>query len=142
MRNILIRSLLLFLLPMAACGEEEGGNEGPNAADVFQQRIRFYQLVCTCNLPPAQQNMVVSEGSACVSDYVGGAERRSCSVDTVDASWATLGAEAECWQEAYAAGEDCIARPPGCDGFGACLTNTNTAVSRCGTAVTDAISDC
>lgn len=137
MRNILVRSLLLCLLPMAACGEEGG-----NAAEVFQQRVRFYQLVCTCALPESQQGTVVPEGAACVSDYVGGAERRSCIVDTVNGSWSELRAEAECQQEAYEDGENCIASPPGCDGFGECLTNTNTAVTRCGTAIDAATSDC
>jgi hypothetical protein len=137
MRNILIRSVLLCLLPMAACGEEEGGN----AAEVYEQRTRFYQLVCTCALPPAQQGMVVSEGAACVSDYVGGSERRSCIVNRVNASWGELRAEAECVQEVYEAAENCVTRPPGCPEVGNCLALVSN-VDECGTAIAAATSDC
>jgi hypothetical protein len=137
MRNTLIRLFLLCLMPMAACGDEEGGN----AVAVYQQRTRFYQLVCTCALPASQQGTVVPEGAACVSDYVGGAERRSCIVDRVNGSWGEFEAEAECVRRVYENAENCVTRPPGCPEVGNCLAIVSN-VDECGTAIAAATSDC
>jgi hypothetical protein len=133
----------MCLMPVvAACGEEEGGETLTPAENVFRQRTRFYQLVCTCNLPEAQRTMVVREGDARVSQYVGGPVRRTCIVDTVDAAWDDLEDEAECLRAAFEEAENCVTRPPGCDNFGNCLALVTNAMNACGSDIEAATSDC
>ena len=139
MRIVLILISLMCLAPMVACGEEGGG---PDAENVFQQRTRFYQLVCTCALPEAQRTMVVSEGAACVSDYVGGAERRNCIVDTVNAQWGELSEEATCLRAAFEEAENCVTRPPGCPELGNCVALATNAMNACGSGIEAATTDC
>jgi hypothetical protein len=143
MRIVLVLISLMCLTPvMAACGEEEGGDTSTPAENVFQQRTRFYQLVCTCQLPEAQQNMVVREGAACVSDYVGGPVRRSCIVDTVEAAWDELEEEAECLRAVFEEAEECVTRPPGCPNLGNCLGLLPNATRMCGSGIETATRDC
>jgi hypothetical protein len=142
MRIVLVLISVMCLMPvMAACGEEEGDTSTP-AENVFQQRTRFYQLVCTCNLPEAQRDMVVREGDACVSQYVGGPVRRSCIVDTVEAAWDDLEDEAECLRDAFEEAENCVTRPPGCSNLGNCVAMLPNAMNACGSEIEAATRDC
>lgn len=142
MRFVLILMSLVYVVPMmAACGEESGETATP-AENVFRQRTRFYQLVCTCNLPEAQRTMVVSENSACVSDYVGGPVRRPCIVDAVEAAWDELEEEALCLRAAFEEAENCVTRPPGCPNLGNCLALVTNAMNACGSGIETATREC